>query len=287
MTNKNAQQQTPQQSPDSFQGMINFGMDAVHFVASIFAAPFEMALRRRIGSRYQHPVVLALAALPPVLMWAASVAAGKFVNVSNGLIGMGTLYLVFQLLYWLHVIHVVRVFANPEKEEISYEDGKPAPFWKLLLKGQSWAMVRFVYEPLTMLGLGIVLPVLGILTPAAGMYFVFGAFALFLKTLFIYYKAWEYLRDILDQFGMTRKMAGASNVSNADSVRAAVMRAASRTPVGVPMGARIAVEATAKQSLPAELQSLLSESQGVPETEGKSEEQGVLDLLTPPSPAGN
>jgi len=280
MSNQHAQQQAPQQShPDSFQGMINFGMDAVHFVASIFAAPFEMALRRRIGSRYMHPVILALAAFPPILMWAASGAAGKLVNVSNGFIGMGRVYIAFQILYWLHIVHVVHVFAKPEKEELSYEDGKAAPFWKLLPKGDSWAMTRFIYEPVLVLGLGIFLPLMGILTPAAGMYFGFGAFALVLRTLFIYYRAWEFLRDILDQFGMTRKMAGAARVSNIDSVRAAVMRAASNTQI--PMGARIAVEATAKQSLTPELQSLLSESQGVTEQEGKSVEQGVLDLLTP------
>jgi len=166
---------------------------------------------------------------------------------------------------------------HPEKEELSYEDGEPAPFWKLLPKGDKWAMQRFVYEPGLVLCLGLILPLMGILTRTAGLYFVIGAGALFLKALFLYWRAWEHLRDILDEFGLTKKMAGASGrISNAESVQAAL-----RAPMGVPMAACVAVQETAKEALPAELQSLLSESKETPEAEGKSVEQGVADLLTP------
>jgi len=259
-------------------------MDAMFFIASVLGFPLETGMRREQGSRYQHPVALALALLPPLVFFAGSAASSRF-GINHGLIGMGWIYLASVILFWIHVVHVVRVMIHPEKEELSHEDGKPLPIWKLLPRGNSWGTVRFVYEPGSVLVLAFVLTGLRILTPVAGAYLALIAFAMLIKVTFLWYFTWEWLRDILDNIGLTRRMAKDSGRSGQESVHGALERARARmirTPAMVPQAAVNMVRRQAEETLPAELRDLLSAPEPIAETSTQStlEEDALRDLLS-------
>lgn len=246
--------------PDSMEAVIRFAFDFAHMVAAILAAPFELALRRKVGSRYQHIVVLALAPIFPLLVLAGSLTAGRLVH-STAPVGMGIVYAVLQVFLWLHYIHVFHVIRRPEKEESSREDGKALPIFKLLPGGNSWAIVRFVYEPGLLACGGLFLWLIHLVTPIVAWYFVMGAFALVVRAAFLYYYAWEYLREILDQFHLSQKIAGGANTAKADeSLRRAIARALARRPVAVPQAVVESVQRSAERGLPKELRDLIDES---------------------------
>jgi hypothetical protein len=271
-------QQTQQQSPGTLEGMMKTVMAAMFFVVSILAAPIEMGLRRRQGSRYQHWVVLAFAPIPPLLFMMAGNFAVTQYAVLSGLLGAGTVYLALQVIFWMHVGHVVNVVVHPEKEKSSREDGIGLGLWALLPKGDKWAMVRFVYEPGLVIALGIILPLIHVLSVPAGAYLVFAGVALLVKVTFLFVYAWEYWRNILDEFNISKRMSGKPTQGGMESVREAVMRAASRIPTAAPFGAQMAVQKIAAQSLPPELQGLLSEVK--PTATAKPAKGNAFDLLT-------
>jgi hypothetical protein len=253
-----------QPHPESLESVIRFAFDGVHMVVAIIALPFELMVRWWMGSRYHHIVVIALAPLPPLAITVASVTGAKLLH-SHALIGMGTVYAVMQLFLWLHYIHVFRVIAKPEREFLSREDGRPFPFWKYLPNGESWAMVRFIYEPGLLALAAVVLGLLHIFSAVVSVYFLVGAFALFVRTAFLYYFAWEYLRDILDQFNLSRRMAGGSNTSSSEeAIRRVIARAVANRPNNLPQGVINSVQHTMDASMPPELRKLIDDSNRPP-----------------------
>jgi hypothetical protein len=52
--------------PDSMEAIIRFAFDFLSFITAILSAPFELILRRHVGSRYLHIVVLALVPIVPL-----------------------------------------------------------------------------------------------------------------------------------------------------------------------------------------------------------------------------
>jgi hypothetical protein len=161
----------------------------------------------------------------------------------------------------MHHFHVWYVITHPHKELSSREDCTPFFFWKYLPYGASWAVVRMLYEPLTLAALAVVGFATGLLGTVVSAYFMFGAGALIVRTAFLYYHAWEYLRDILDQFYLDQKMTGGSPTSNSQEAMARVLEEAmARRPKGLPQGVVASIQKQAQKSLPAELQKLIDGS---------------------------
>ena len=267
-----------QQSPDTLEGGMKTVMAAMFCIVSILAAPIEMALRRKEGSRYQHWLVLGLAPIPPLLVMGGGNLLANQYSLLGGLMGTGVVYLALQAIFWTHIVHVVTVLVHPEKEAFSREDGIALPIWKRLPNGDKWAMVRFVYEPGLVLALGIFLPLIHVLSVPAGAYLVFAGLSLLVKVTFLWIFAWENWRNILDEFNLSKRMSGKPTQGGMESVREAVMRAASRIPTAAPFGAQMAVQKIAAQSLPPELQGLLSEVK--PTATAKPAKGNAFDLLT-------
>jgi hypothetical protein len=273
-----SQTQTPKEMhPDSLQAMIKFGLDVLLLIASIFAAPAEMALRRRQGTRYQNLVVLGFAQLPILFFAGLGMTAGKSLN-DNGLIGIGWVCLAFTVLQWVHFYHMWKMMCDPHREVYSYEDGVELPFWKHCPGGTKWARIRFLYEPGLLIGSAVILGGLRVISTAAAIYIALAGGALFIKVTFLWYRTWEYLREILDQYGLSLKLAGGNKQNGMEAVKAAIAQAAKRIPSGVPMAALASVRQTAKAALPPELNAMLSEPASV---DDRPDEQGALDLLSP------
>jgi hypothetical protein len=276
--NKQTQTQTPKEMhPDSLQAIIQFGLDVLLLIASIFAAPAELALRRRQGTRYNNLVVLAAAQFPILLFGALGMTAGKSLN-DNGLIGIGWVCLAFTVLQWVHFFHMWKMMVDPHREAYSYEDGMELPFWKHCPGFTTWARVRFLGEPGLLIVGAIFLRGLHVISSAAAIYIVLAGIALFIKVTFLWYRTWVYLRDILDSYGLGVKLAGGNKQNGMEAVKAAIAQAAKRIPSCIPMAALSSVRETAKQALPPELNALISEA--VP-GDDVPDEQGALDLLSP------
>jgi hypothetical protein len=278
MNEQKTQTQTPKdQHPDSLQAIIKFALDVLLLIASIFAAPAEMALRRRQGTRYQNLVVLGFAQLPILFFAALGMTAGKSLN-DNGLIGIGLVSLAFTVLQWAHFYHVWTRMVDPHLEVYSYEDGVELPFWKHCPGGTKWSRTRFLYEPGLLIVGAIVLGGLHILSTAAAVYIGLSGVALFIKVTFLWYRTWEWLRDLLDTYGLSSKMVGGTKQSGMDAVKAAIAQAAKRIPSCIPLAAIASVRETVKASLPPELNAMISEAVPV---DDRPDEQGAFDLLSP------
>lgn len=244
--------------PDSFEATLNIFLNAGDFVSAVGAAPFENLCRSGKGSRYQHLVTTLLApVIPGALAVFSMMAGGKF---GHGLIGMGIFYLILVAFTWRHYFHVISMIVKPWKEKLSREDGKPLIFIRALPRGDTWAMARFVYEPGLFIGLAAVLTPLHIITPLVGGYFVAGAIALIVRSAFVYYRAWSYVRDILDNFNLTSELFGGANEAGSEEqIRRSIEEAFKRVPSTVPREVYKTVVGHAKASLPKELQDLIDE----------------------------
>jgi len=255
--NQNNQAQPP---PDSLQEMLKLVFNGFNLMGSVLAAPFTSLVLSKIGSRYEHIVTLMLAPIPPMGVAALSLTT-HYGSSSQGLIGMGIFYLILMAFTWRYYFHVIYVIMHPDKEALSREDGDSLPFLRKLPKGDKWAMVRFIYEPAFLVAVAGVLTVLHVITPLVGGYLVLGAVALMVKAAFVYYAAWEYLRDILDEYNMTLLLSGSGNLPGGEeSMLRVVERALARRPTHIPMGAFKLVQQQAKASLPRELQDLIDDS---------------------------
>ena len=105
--------------------------------------------------------------------------------------GMG---LAVSALFWWHWFHVVKMICRPDQELYSYSDGTGFAFWKQFPKGDKWAAVRMVWEPLMILSIAVVGRILHLLTPIAAVYLGLAAVSLSGKSVLLFYLAWEYIQ---------------------------------------------------------------------------------------------
>jgi hypothetical protein len=266
MDNNKAQQKTSQTEPhkDSIEAMVDTGINIAYTGASAVAAPAEILCRWWQGSRYNNIVILPLAQLGLIGLTVAGVTGGHYVNGGHGLIGIGWVYAAFQIGLWLHYLHVINVMIHPEKERDSREDGVPLAFWKLLPYGSSWNVVRFVYEPGLLIGAGVIGMLIHLFTRTVGLYLVIAGLALVVKVSIIWFRAWQWIRDILDEFARTKKVFGGGSDGGMESIKDAIARVVARVPVSLPAAALASVKQTASRALPAGLQSLLDQSKALP-----------------------
>lgn len=86
---------------------------------------------------------------------------------------------------------------HPEKEENSYYEGDPLPFFHLLPKASFWS-IRIVWEPLFIIVATGVLERIFIFQSTLAFYLDIAAFALAMKSFIDWYQSWAYIRDVLD-----------------------------------------------------------------------------------------
>ncbi len=85
-----------------------------------------------------------------------------------------------------------------ELEECSEFEGPPLPFFYLLPKGGSFWFTRIVLEPAFVLVTAMVLEHIYIIQSGVATYLEFAAFCLAMKNFIGWYKAWEFLRNLMD-----------------------------------------------------------------------------------------
>jgi hypothetical protein len=193
-----------QESPVSINQLQDFAISFVFNATSIVTLPVEMVLRPAYGSRYVSPVVLFFSAMMMILVpmfFSVMTAVGSMIPFARfrgsiGLIGIWGLSRLFFLGAFIHGFRTWKRMLHPESELISYYEGPPLPFFRIL--PLSFWQIRIVAEPAFVFAAAIFLPNFLILEPSAAHFLMFSAICLAMKEYLAWYLQWQFLRGLLD-----------------------------------------------------------------------------------------
>ena len=184
----------------------NNALNAVDAICSVVAQPVEYILRPWSGTRfYPIPVTAAAAAL---MLFLPLIMAGingimNMIPFSHpqpamGMFDIGSLAKLYFLLSAAHGYRLWKRMLHMETELHSEFEGPALPIFSVLPKGHSFWFVRIIWEPALVLLLSILLQDLFIIQSSLGLYLKFAALALGMKSFINWFRAWEYLRKLLD-----------------------------------------------------------------------------------------
>ena len=181
-------------------------MNVVENLCSVICRPVELILRPSHGTRYfPVPVVffstMMMIVLPVLSAVTASVVSMiPFVHIQlpPGLFDIGSLAKLYFLLSFIHGIRLYRRMIDMSRETNSEFEGPPLPFFYLLPKGNSFWFCRIVLEPVVVLIAATILGHMFIFQSGLVLYLQLAALALAMKNFIGWYKAWEYIRNIMD-----------------------------------------------------------------------------------------
>ena len=184
----------------------NNALEFVYALTSVISQPVEIILRPGYGTRYFQPPIqffsMAMMLLLPgiILLFTNFMHMIPLLNVppSPGMFSLGDFAKVYFLLAVVHGVRTWRRMIDPAREQHSEFEGPPLPFFHLLPKGRSFWFVRLVYEPALLLLAGIVLSDFYIAQPDLSIYLKLAAIALLMKNFIAWFRAWEYIRRLLD-----------------------------------------------------------------------------------------
>lgn len=184
----------------------NSAMNFVEAACSVIAMPVETMLRPWYGTRYYPPPVVFFSA---VLMILIPVLSGLIDGVTAmipfshparavGLFDMGSLAKLYFLLSAVHAVRLYRRMTVMSRELNSTHEGPELPFFQFIPWGRSFWVQRITIEPLFVLIASFVLRDLFIIQSGLATYLRIAAVALAMKSFVAWFRAWEYLRDLLD-----------------------------------------------------------------------------------------
>ena len=185
----------------------NNALNVVEVMCSALAQPFEIILRPQFGTRfYPVPVTAAAAAMMILIPAIAAFFTGlthmiPFSGAApapRGMFDIGSLAKLYFLLWLVHGWRLWKRMLNMEQEQHSEYEGPALPFFQILPKANSFWFIRIVWEPALILLLSIVLEDLFIIHSSLSLYMRFAGLALAMKSFINWFRAWEYLRKMLD-----------------------------------------------------------------------------------------
>lgn len=184
----------------------NNAMEFVSSLCGVISQPVEVVLRPGYGTRYVPPAIQFFAM---VMMIAGPAFIMLFQNFMRMIpllrvppaIGMFSMADYARIYFLIAVIHGVRLWRrmlNPALEQHSAYEGPALPFFQLFPRGKSFWFVRVVLEPAFVLLVSVVLHDLFIIQADLSLYLKIAAVALLMKNFIAWFRAWEYLREMLD-----------------------------------------------------------------------------------------
>lgn len=178
-------------------------MRIVHYILSIVTMPVEYALRPFFSTRYFDPLQLVAAYALTMVLSIVGFAASKMpfsdsFHISDGLFGMGTIALLFFAANFIHGPRLWRRMFYMELEEHSQFEGDALPFFSQLPWGDSFWIVRIVWEPVFVFSAAISMRVMFILDTPAMVYLMVCAVMLGVKSFISWYQSWLHLRILMD-----------------------------------------------------------------------------------------
>jgi hypothetical protein len=184
----------------------NNAMEFVYALASVISQPVECLLRPWYGTRYVPPAIqffsMAMMVVFPgiIKLFTNFMHTIPLLNIppSPGMFSLGDYAQLYFLASTIHAVRLWRRMIDPAREAHSQFEGPALPIFNLLPKGKSFWFVRLAYEPGLLLLAGIVLQDLYIAQPDLAIYLKLAAIALLMKNFIAWYRAWEYIRRLLD-----------------------------------------------------------------------------------------
>jgi hypothetical protein len=186
--------------------MQNLAMNVVEVFCSIACMPVEIILHPFYGTRYYPVYVTFFSAMMMIFLPVfGSVTTGvmnmiPFHQAATpvGIFDMWSLSKLFFLLLFLHGFRLWRRMIYMDLERFSQFEGPPLPFYRLLPGGKSFNFVRIVLEPVSVFILASVLEHLYIIQSGLATFLHFAALMLAMKCYVLWYRAWEFARNLLD-----------------------------------------------------------------------------------------
>lgn len=188
----------------SLQDVYQGGITILQNICGIVTNPIELALRPCYGTRYFDPVqqvfTCVLMILLPVLGGLTSLLPlpGNPDYARPGVIGLGTLSLLFLAGSAAHAPRLWRRIFHMELEDHSRFEGPALPFFSHLPLGHSFWFVRVVWEPAFVAAAAIAMRLMSILDRPAMVFLLISAAMLACKNYLSWYQAWLHLRTMMD-----------------------------------------------------------------------------------------
>jgi hypothetical protein len=199
--------QQPQSEPAmNFDQLQQLAMNVVEGICSIVSMPVEIILRPQYGTRYFPVPVVFFSAMLMIFLPLLSSAATGVVNMIPfthaqmpiGMFSIGSLSKLYFFLAFLHGIRLYRRMIYMELENLSQFEGPPLPFFRLIPGSGSFWFTRIVLEPIFVFVLATVLEQIFVIQSGLSIYLHIAALMLAMKNFICWYRAWEYIRQILD-----------------------------------------------------------------------------------------
>lgn len=190
----------------NFQQIEETALNTVELGCATISRPVELILRPWHGTRYFSVSVIFLSSLMMILLPVFSVLISGFESMIPfarvprpiGLFGIDSLSKLYFLLTFIHSVRLYRRMFDLSKEKISTFEGPPLPFFYLVPKGSSFWFCRIVLEPALLLIASIMLSRIFIIQSGLATYLQIACLALAMKNFIEWYRAWQYLRNIMD-----------------------------------------------------------------------------------------
>lgn len=178
-------------------------INIVETICSVICQPVEIILRPQYGTRYFPVPVTFFSSAMMLLLPGFMLLFSNFMNMIPllhaqqpvGMFGLGDYAKLYFLLSAFHGVRLWRRMIYMEREQHSEYEGPALPFFQIV---KSFWIVRIVVEPASVLIVSIVLQDLFIAQPSLALYLKLAALALLMKNFIAWFRAWEYMRKILD-----------------------------------------------------------------------------------------
>lgn len=184
----------------------NNAINIVETICSVICQPVEIILRPQYGTRYFPVPVTFFSSAMMLLLPGIMLLFSNFMNMIPllhapqpvGMFGLGDYAKLYFLLSAVHGVRLWRRMFDMSREEHSEYEGPGQFCFRFLPKGDSFYVVRIVWEPLFVLIVSIVLQDLFIIQSPLNLFLEFSAMALLMKNFIAWFRGWEYMRKILD-----------------------------------------------------------------------------------------
>jgi hypothetical protein len=184
----------------------------------IVCMPVELFLRPFYGTKYFPLTVSFFSTILMVFLPFISDTARSITGMIpfshqkpiSGLFGLGAFSYLYFLALTIHGVRVWYLMIHLDKEQLSTFEGPALPFFRLLPKSQVFWVTRIFYEPIFVCILTFVLEHTFIIQSGLATYLYVAAFALGLKEFCVWYRVWEFLRNMKDMACVSPLLAKAA-----------------------------------------------------------------------------
>jgi len=195
-----------EQPPMNLTQVQQMAMGLVENICSIICMPVEVILRPQYGTRYFPVPIAFFSAIMMIFVPFLSSVATAAVNMIPfhtakppvGLFGVGAFAVLYFCLSVVHSLRLWRRMVPMELEQNSQFEGPALPFFRLIPGSRSFWFTRMVLEPAFVILTAWILEFTFIIQSGLATYLYFAALTMAAKNFVVWYRQWEYIRNLMD-----------------------------------------------------------------------------------------